>query len=513
MNITKAWPPAVLTPVPAVAARAGDGRRALDFLRGYGRITKDSIAGPSGAPLLARPWQAELLRATLARDPTTGRRRHRTALWGMARKNGKTGLVAPIALYGLMCEGEGAEIYSCAADRDQAKLVFAAAKRTVEMDPELAGLLNLYRDTIEYPATGSIYRALSSEAYTKEGLSPTLVLADELHAWPNRELYDVMALAMGARSDPLMLIVTTAGVRTDTTGRDSIAYTLYQYGRRVASGEIHDPSFFMAWWEAPAGCAIDDEVAMARANPGLGDILDRDEIAGQARKARTGGMGEAEYRIKRLNQWVNAATAALPSGLFEAREAKRLVAPDEPVVLFFDGSFNHDCTALLAATIEAKPHLFVIGVWERPLDDPGWRVDISDVDRVVRETCRDRRVVELPCDPFRWAQLMEQWAADGLPVLEYPTSSPSRMVPAWAKFYDAVIGRALTHDGDPRLVRHVGNMALKTDRLGPRPVKEHRGSPRSIDLGICAVGAYDRATYWASQPPEPDPGPYFVRLT
>ena len=184
----------------------------------------------------------------------------------------------------------------------------------------------------------------------------------------------------------------------------------------------------------------------------------------------------------------------------EAREARRVVAPGEPVVLFFDGSFNHDCTALLAATVEATPHLFVVAVWERPPDDPGWRVDIGDVDRVVRATCRDRTVVELPCDPFRWAQLMEQWAAAGLPVLEYPTSSPSRMVPAWAKFYDAVIGGGLTHDGDPRLVRHIGNMALKTDRLGPRPVKEHRGSPRSIDLGICAVGAYDRATYHAAQP-------------
>ena len=483
-------------------------------MRGYGRITKDSIAGPSGAPLVARPWQAELLRATLARDPTTGRRRHRTALWGMARKNGKTGLVAPLALYGLLCEGDGAEVYSCAADRDQAKLVFAAARRTVELDPELSGLLRLTRDTIESKATGSIYRALSSEAYTKEGLSPTLVLADELHAWPNRELYDVMALAMGARRDPLLLIVTTAGVRTDTTGGDSICYTLYQYGRRVASGEVDDPSFFMAWWEAPAGCALDDELARARANPGLGDILDRDEIAGQARKAMTGGMGEAEYRIKRLNQWVNAATAALPSGLFEARQAKppRVVAPDEPVVVFFDGSFNHDCTALLAATVEATPHLFVVEVWERPPDEPGWRVDIGDVDRVVRETCRDRTVVELPCDPFRWAQLMEQWAAAGLPVLDYATSSPSRMVPAWAKFYDAVIGDGLTHDGDPRLVRHVGNMALKTDRLGPRPVKEHRGSPRSIDLGICAVGAYDRATYHAAQPPAADPGVYFVPL-
>ena len=427
----------------------------------------------------------------------------------MARKNGKTGLVAPIALYGLILEGEGAEVYSCAADRDQAKLVFGAAKRTVEMDPELSDVLKLYRDVIEYPKTGSIYRALSSEAYTKEGLSPTLVLADELHAWPNRDLYDVMALAMGARVDPLMLIVTTAGVRSDSSGQDSIAYTLWQYGSRIARGELVDPSFFMAWWAARDDAPLDDVASRYDANPGLGDILDPDELAGQALKAMSGGMSEAEYRIKRTNCWVNAATAALPSGAFEARKAEHTT--DAPVVLFFDGSFNHDCTALLAATIEPTPHLSVVECWERPLDDPHWRVPIGEVDAKVRETCRDRRVTELSCDPFRWAQLMEQWAADGLPVVEYATSTASRMVPAWAKFYDATLTGGYTHDGDPRLVRHVGNMALKTDRLGPRPVKEHRGSPRSIDLGICAVGGYDRATFHASQPVEPERA-YFTEI-
>jgi phage terminase large subunit-like protein len=422
-------------------------------------------------------------------------------MWGMARKNGKTGLIAPIALHGLILEGEGAEVYSCAADRDQAKLVFGAAKRTVEMDPEMSGLLRLYRDVIEYPATGSVYRALSSEAFTKEGLSPTLVLADELHAWPNRELYDVMALAMGARLDPLLLIVTTAGVRTDTTGQDSIAYTLYQYGKRVAAGEVDDPTFFMAWWEGDTGKPVTDEPAWSEANPGLGDILDRSELAGQANRALVGGMAESEFRIKRLNQWVSSAQAALPAGMFEARRSDRQLRPDEPVVLFFDGSFNHDCTAIVAASVEAQPHLEVVACWERPADNPQWKVPIGEVDAVIRGAFKDLKVVELACDPFRWAQIMEDWTAAGLPVLEYPTSTPSRMVPAWAQFYDATLTGGYTHDGDPRLERHVANMTLKVDRLGPRPVKEHRGSPRSIDLGICAVGALDRARWHAGQVP------------
>src|SRR3990172_4948359 len=407
---TEGWPPHILTPVASAAIRAGDGTEYLAFADAYGIITKDSIAGPTGSPLNLRGWQRRLYEATFARDPKTGRRLHRTALWGMGRKNGKTGSLPPIALKALMLEGKGAEIYFCAADREQDRIGFGATVRTVELQPDLATRLKVYRTshTIEDPKTGSFLRALSAEAYTKEGLSPSLVIADELHAWPTRELYDVMALAMGARIDPLMLIVTTAGVRIDSTGQDSIAYQLYQYGARVASGEIDDPTFFMAWWAAGDVKKIDSVPAQRAANPGYGDILDATELAMQARRAQVGGMAESEFRIKRLNQWVAGTTAALPAGLFESRKVARIVGPDEPVVLFFDGSFNHDATALLGVTVEAKPHLFVVACWERPLDDPHWRVPIDEVDAKVREAFRDREVIELPCDPFRWAQLMEQ---------------------------------------------------------------------------------------------------------
>jgi phage terminase large subunit-like protein len=417
----------------------------------------------------------------------------------MGRKNGKTGDVAPIAVYGTFAEGDGAEVYSCAADRDQARLVFTAARRTVEMDPELMARAKLYRDAIEDTATGSIYRALSSEAYTKEGLSPTLVIADELHAWPNRELYDVMALAMGARVDPLMLIVTTAGVRTDSTGFDSIAYTLYQHGVRVATGEVDDPTFFMAWWEPRKSDApIDDPRTWAEANPGLGDILDTADIRAAAQPGRT---PEAEFRIKRLSQWVNAAHAALPSGVFEGRAVTRKLVPKERIVLFLDGSYSGDSTGLVGCTMDG--FLDVVGAWERPPEDPVWRVDIGAVEKAVMDACVTYDVVEVACDPFRWASSLQVLQAAGLPVVEFNTAYPARIVPAWADFYDGVTTAKLTHSGDPRLIRHVQNFVLKVDRLGPRPVKEHRGSPRHIDLGICAVGAYHRARWWASQPTGP----------
>ena len=481
----------------------------LEFVTAYGKITKDSVAGLAGSPLAPRPWQSELLGRIFART-SDGRRRHRIALVGMARKNGKTGIMAPVALYGLLAEGEGAQVFSCAADRDQAKLLFGDAKRTVELNPELLELCRIYRDVIEVKGTGSIYRALSSEAFTKEGLSPTLVLYDELHAAPNRELWDVMTLAQGARVDPLIIAPTTAGVRTDVTGRDSIAYTLYQHGKRVASGETVDPSFFMAWWEPDGAAPVMDKGAWREANPGLGDILSESDLAAAAASVPS-RTPEAEFRIKRLNQWVNSSTTWLPSGAFETRRVDRRLlrkvgrAQTEPVVLFFDGSFNHDCTILCGASLD--DFIEPLAIWERPVDATEWEVPVEEVDAKVMELCRDLNVVEIDADPFRWTREIQSWAAMGLPAMEYPTTSPSRMVPACAKFYDAVVNGRLTYGGEPKLVaaleRHVNNAVVKVDRLGPRIVKEHRGSSRSIDFAVGAVGAYDRATFLASQPQTP----------
>lgn len=479
--------------MPEADRLRGDGDDVLALIRAYGRITKDSIAGHTGDPLASMKWQERLIGDVFART-ANGRRRHRTAMIGVGRKNGKTGLMAPIALYGLMLDGSGAEVYSCAADRDQARLIFGAAKRTVELDPELSTVLKTYRDAIEYPATGSIYRVLSSEAYTKEGLSPTMVLADELHAWPNRDLYDVMALAMGARVDPLMLIVTTAGVRTDTTDADSIAYTLWQYGCRVASGEVDDPTFYLAWWSAPGGCALDDRAAWSDANPGLGVVLDPDELGGQAKKAMAGGMSEAEFRIKRLNQWVASTDQpALPGRSWEACAAPRTVDRGTPVVLGFDGSWTGDSTAIVGATIEAVPHLFVVESWERPSDNPHWRVDAATVDAAVRRAMVTYDVAEFAADPHEWRASLQAWEADGLPVTEWVTGSLPRIIPAWKDFYAAVMEGRITHDADPRLARHVGNAVLRIDRHGARPTKEHKDSTRKIDLLIAAVIAYDRA--------------------
>ena len=492
----KGWPPAILTPVPPADRKRGDGAIVADFIEQLCPQVKDSIAGRAGEPLLLRPWQRELMRYAYARRPD-GRYRHRRLLIGLPRKSGKSALGSGMALHALMMGPRGGEVYSCAADRDQARIVFGSAKAMVENSPELASQTKLYRDAIEVPSTGSIYRVLSSEAFTKEGLNPHAVIFDEVHASPDDELWNVMALAMGARVDPMLIGITTPGVKTDRTGQDSIAYRLYQHGQRIASGEVDDPAFFMAWWKAPDDADHTDPATWKAANPGFGDLQDPEDFA-----AAVTTTPENEFKTKRLGMWVNAQTAWLPSGAWAALPTTSPADLDAEVVLGFDGSFSGDSTALVACTVEDTPRMWLVKAWEKqPTDTDDWRVDIAEVEATIARECGARRVVEVACDPFRWQRSMQEMAAIGLPIVEYNSSSPARMVPATAKFYDAVMSGRISHDHDPTLARHLDNCVVKTDRLGPRITKEHRGSPRKIDAAVAAVMAFDRATWVREQSP------------
>jgi phage terminase large subunit-like protein len=174
------------------------------------------------------------------------------------------------------------------------------------------------------------------------------------------------------------------------------------------------------------------------------------------------------------------------------------------VVVGFDGSFSGDSTALVGVTIEDVPRAWLIRTWEKqPNDTDDWRVDIGQVEATIVETCRDFNVIEVVCDPFRWQRSMQELDSIGIPIVEYNSSSPSRMVPSTAKTYDAVMSGNLTHDHHPTLSRHLDNCVVKTDRLGPRITKEHRNSPRKIDAAVAFVMAFDRATQVREQEPTP----------
>ncbi len=487
------WPPAWVTPVSDEAIKAGDGEYVIDFAEAFGTIGKDGIAGRVGDALVLRPWQKELVRRIFARDADGGLTA-RVALVGTPRKSGKSALASTLALYSLIAEGiEGGEVVVAAAEKEQARIIFGEAKRMVEAS-ELSELCTLYRDAIFVPSTNSVMKVLSAEAYSKEGLNVSRAIVDEIHAHKNRELFDVLSLSMGNRGKLAQLLaVTTAGQKTDMTGQDSIAYSLYQYGKRVSTGEVVDPTFFMSWWEAPPEADHRDPEMWKVANPGYDDLVSADDFESAVKRTP-----EPEFRTKRLNQWVSSMNAWLPNGAWQPLAEQRELLPDEDIIIGFDGSFNGDCTSLMGCTIpkdDEKPYLFMIKTWEKqPEDTDDWRVNTQEVEDVIIQFCSTHNVKEIACDPYRWQRSMDAMAEMGLPVIEFPSTSPSRMVSACAKFYTAVTEQTMIHDGDPLLERHLTNAVVKTDRIGPRIVKDNRSSPRKIDAAVAAVIAFDRAT-------------------
>jgi phage terminase large subunit-like protein len=486
------WPPRWLTPVPEEAiARGRVMEPVVEFVEGFGRITKDSVAGSAGGPLILRDWQKTLLEHLFAWDDDG--LRHRISLVGMPRKNGKSALGSVLGLYSLILGPRGAEVYSVAAEKEQARIVFQDAKRTVEASPELSAITKLYRDAIELPSFNSVYRVLSAESVTKEGLNPTTVIFDELHAQPDRELFDVFSLAMGSRGKLASLIaITTAGVRSDRSGRDGIAFSLYQMGQKIARGELEDPTFFMAWWESEGDHRSRE--TWDEANPGFGDLNAESDFESAIRRTP-----EAEFRIKRCNQWVSSVETWLPAGSWDECAGEVTLTDDDEIVLGFDGSYNGDASVIVGAVVpkvEGDPvKVFLVKAWEKDLEhDPDdWRVDIGEVEDTVIDFCAKHRVREIACDPFRWQRSMEVLENKGLPVVSFP-QSPQRMIKACARFYDAVADGKLVHDGDPLLSRHIGNTAVKLTPAGPHIKKENPNSPRKIDAAVAAILAHDRAS-------------------
>lgn len=494
--------PLYLSPVDQEDIDRGDGDAIITGIEMFCTVSRDGFTGSGGSKLVLRPWQQDLIRRLFARRPD-GRLKHRTALIGLPRKNGKSALGSALALDALIFGGTGAEVYSAAAEFKQARIVFDEAKRTVLGDSHLAATFDVMRDVITNPQTSSVYRVLTAKAPTKEGLNPSRVVVDELHAHPSDELWNVLTLGSGARRDPLTMAITTAGVMYDSTGQESICYRLYKHGVEVSQGLTDDPSFFFAWWGAAEGADHRDPETWQQANPAYDDLIDPDDFA-----AAVITTPEAEFRTKRMNQWVSASTAWLPAGAWDECATDRTIPDGVDVVLGFDGSYNNDSTALVLATVGDDPMIDVVWCAERPKDAPqDWVVPIDEAEQAIRDACKRWQVREIACDPARWARTMQVLEAERLPVVEYP-QSPARMIPATERFYEAVMQHKVVHSGNADLARHLGNAHVKRTTHGGHLQKDAKSSPRKIDLAVAAVMALDRASHAT-----PKPTPRIVSLS
>lgn len=272
----------------------------------------------AGAPLKLRDWQKAFIRAVY--DPqSAGRRIVRTALLTMGRKNGKTELIAALALAHLCgpVQEPNGQIYSAAADREQAGLIFSAAAAMVRFDATLSSILNIIdsRKRIVYAAAGSFYQAISSESKTKHGYNASVVLYDELAQAPDRVLYDVLTTSTGARGEPLTWIIST-----QSPDPAHLMSELTDYGRKINDGVIDDPTFKAFIYEVPKDADIWDESVWKLANPALGDFRSIEEMRVFAARARRMPSAEGAFRNLYLNQQIDAEGAWISTADWQARE-------------------------------------------------------------------------------------------------------------------------------------------------------------------------------------------------
>lgn len=417
------------------------------------------------------PWQRVEVTKLL------GPKRPRVAYVQVARKNGKTRLAALIAL-AEACRKPRRHVYAVSdSERNLNSTLIRELRDIVGASEYLRDSVHIFKSHLEVPETGSFIDSRPNNFRASQGINPHLVLFDEVHLQRDNQTWAGMQMAGAARSDALLLGITTPGYDLS-----SLAHELYQ---AVKAG---DPTIYGRIFESDPAADIDDESAWREANP----CFARPGFLSSLRFDRS-RLPEHEFRRFRLGQWTATDQAWLPYGSWALCTAAGapVPPPGSKVWLGFDGSYSGDSTALVGATAEG--HLFVVGCWENP-GRPGWRVPRGRVKEAVAEAFGTWDVVEMLCDPPYWAAEIAEWAATWPDrVVEFPTFSRARMAPACTAFYAAVLERALSHDGDPRMARHVSNAVVKSSPQGDYITKSDKDSPAKIDLAVAAVIAYHAA--------------------
>ena len=261
-----------------------------------------------GETLRLEPWQTFILACAFGwLRSADGLRRFRTVYLEIPRKNAKSTLSSALSLYMLALDGEaGADCYSAATKREQAKIVFGDARLMAMRAAEfrLRYGVEVFANSIVMPATGSRLSPLDAEAKTQDGLNVHFVCNDELHAHRTRALYDVLETATGARAQPLIWNITTAG-----SDRSGICYELRDYLTKILDGVFVDETVFGMIYTLDDGDDWLDPAAWAKANPNLGVSVMPDDMQRLADKARQQPSARNPFLTKRLNVWVNADQA------------------------------------------------------------------------------------------------------------------------------------------------------------------------------------------------------------
>lgn len=274
------------------------GQHVIDFFA----YVKHSKGKWAGQVCVLEPWQQAVLWILFGWMRADGKRRFRTALIEVARKNGKSFLLAVIGLYLMIADGEkGAEVYAASTKKEQSRILHSEAIRIVQKSPVLSKRISIVRDNLHIKKTATKFEPLGRDSDSLDGLNPHGAIVDELHAHRDSSIWDVLESAMGAREQPLLIGITTAGFNSA-----SFCYDLVDYGEKVLKGLLTDDTFFPAIYTMDEGDRWDDEKVWVKANPNLNVSVSLEYLQEKALRARTIPSALTNFKTKHLNVWTNA---------------------------------------------------------------------------------------------------------------------------------------------------------------------------------------------------------------
>ncbi len=469
------------------------------------------------APMKLDPFQKSWIRQVYRER--AGRRIVRSAILSIARKNGKSALMAGLALVHLVGPEAipNGEIVSAANDREQAAVVFKLAAQMVRADPELLSMINIIDSTKRMVCylTGTVYMAISAEAGTKHGMNPSVFIFDELAQAKNRELYDVLDTAQGARSEPLAIIISTQS--------NDPQHILSQLIDRGLSGE--DETIHCDLYSVPDDEPdIFDPKCWKKANPALGTFRSLTDFQAKARQAKALPSFENTFRNLYLNQRVSHLTTLLPRNIWNACADPELTfARGEEVVLSLDLAGTTDLAALGMMSVEGARFLPWFWKAEDLLEEhgrrdrmdyplfarqglletsPGRSIDPMSIALKIGELASIYKVVALVYDRWRMEQLkreldraditFQEGPGGGIPLYPWGQGFVS-MSPALEALETIAMEGVLRHPGHPLLTWNVANAVVSTDPAGNRKFDKEKSRLRIDGAQVLAMAAGKRA--------------------
>ena len=460
-----------------------------------------------GRTIDLEPWQCFILCTVFGWKRADGTRRFRTAYTEVARKNAKSTLSSGVGLYMLVGDGEpGAEVYSGATTRDQARIVWDDARRMAQKTATFRELgIKTHAHAITNDDGGS-FKALSAEAKNLDGLNIHCAIIDELHAHRTREVWEVLETGTGARAQPLLWAITTAG-----SDRSGICYEQRGYVLKILNRAVEDETYFGIVYSLDDGDDWADERNWGKANPNLGVSAKLDDLQRKAKKALQQTAAQPGFLTKHLDQWVNADQAWMDMRKWDACGDPTLDIQDfrgEPCWLGVDLASKTDIAALTALFArDGKRQLFRwCWVPEETVEGstnsqyPGWAIEgrlrttdgaTTDLDAIadqIRDLSKEFDLRSVAFDPWQALKTMQELQAEGIPVVEYRNTIGNLSEPM-KQFEADVLDGKIVHEGCPLVAWQVSNVVCHLDQKDNVMPRKERAENK-IDWPVSAIYAY-----------------------